>query len=838
MTKIFHELLLSELRMASYQPGNPDDMTDDLLCTAVTMNENLQSLGITLRTDDLLRLAVSPSLGEFYRTLSELIPDVKAQPMYPGFPQQVMEMSEAEFRLHQMIHYFSTYGLETLLGRQVKRGWLPEHDGPERTVRDTALMGCRVIELVPEQEVPVTVMSALLSRRERLTNPELELVAECASLCSPEQLQGIKIRFKENLDLVFSLMMGLSDRKAALRTLHAVCAHTGDVFRCAKEYLRMKRWHLTTSEKKLLVRLLESYTPADLRRNLIQSLRLRERNILVLQYLDYNRFTGSAEHRETVRALRNGELLSWFGTGEKLLKEHRPEALEYFAQRPGYMLRMISRLLALHYSAESIEKALLPAAGNISGHLVVKTIRALMKRKTEADRKYNAAAEECRQKYRMENAYLAEEYDTLCRRAWKKAYLEADTLQEDYDAMERELRRKKKILRRLMNEPKIPENTRVLINADVDLKDNLHLLFYRDQPEMLEDDLKTMEAEMASLAEKIEAARMIGDAVYEEYEARIREQDKGVFKAMQMLKERETVELDRLQREHEEKILTMQNDFQTAEILKKLLKRHFQQAETPLKGRKVFLDLDPFDLEHSTLETEDRSKDGGYIRSGISYRIPKGARYVRFFVYWNDHVRVDIDLHAGGRDTNGQPIHVGWNADFRDCGVVHSGDITHSDAAEYIDIDLSASVREIYANVNLFFGRRTFSQIETCYVGLMAVDQINQNVRHYDPANCFFTHALTQKTNNLFYGFINVQEGYVRFVGQPNQNGWGDWASRPEIEGEGDLFSLREYLDCVMEGQSAQYAQNPSEADVTLTMGKSPDKLAVSLADNSFFLEC
>ena len=33
------------------------------------------------------------------------------------------------------------------------------------------------------------------------------------------------------------------------------------------------------------------------------------------------------------------------------------------------------------------------------------------------------------------------------------------------------------------------------------------------------------------------------------------------------------VELDRLQREHEEEILTMQNDFQTAEILKKLLKR-------------------------------------------------------------------------------------------------------------------------------------------------------------------------------------------------------------------------------------------------------------------------
>ena len=73
--------------------------------------------------------------------------------------------------------------------------------------------------------------------------------------------------------------------------------------------------------------------------------------------------------------------------------------------------------------------------------------------------------------------------------------------------------------------------------------------------------------------------------------------------------------------------------------------------------------------------------------------------------------------------------------------------------------------------------------------------------------------------------------------GQPNRNGWGDWASCPEIEAD-DLFSLREYLDCVMEGQSAQYVQNLSEADVTLTMEKSPDKHAVSLVDNNFFLEC
>ena len=207
---------------------------------------------------------------------------------------------------------------------------------------------------------------------------------------------------------------------------------------------------------------------------------------------------------------------------------------------------------------------------------------------------------------------------------------------------------------------------------------------------------------------------------------------------------------------------------------------------------------------------------------------------MRFFVYWNDRRRIDIDLHAGGMSMDGEKLHVGWNSDFRSCGVVHSGDITHSDAAEYIDIDLSAPIREIYANVHLYHGK-CFKSLDTCYVGMMAVDQNGQEISHYDPANCFFTHRLTQKTDSLYYGFIDVQNRFVRFVGQENES---RWASRPSIESEQTIFSLREYLDCILEGQGAQAVEQPSEADVVLTMGKSLLDNGMSLADNNFFLEC
>ena len=166
--------------------------------------------------------------------------------------------------------------------------------------------------------------------------------------------------------------------------------------------------------------------------------------------------------------------------------------------------------------------------------------------------------------------------------------------------------------------------------------------------------------------------------------------------------------------------------------------------------------------------------------------------------------------------------------------MVHSGDITHSDAAEYIDIDLSQPIDEIYANVHSFTGR-PFRDIETCFVGMMAVDKIGADVKHYDPANCFFTHELKQNLRSLHYGFIDVQNRFVRFVGKENVWRWGE---RPDIENPVSMFSLQTYLDYVLEGQGVELVEKPEEADFVLTMGKSLQDNGLSLVDHNFFLEC
>ena len=78
-----------------------------------------------------------------------------------------------------------------------------------------------------------------------------------------------------------------------------------------------------------------------------------------------------------------------------------------------------------------------------------------------------------------------------------------------------------------------------------------------------------------------------------------------------------------------------------------LLKERMRTCTTQLREKKVFIRMDDYDLAASEIHCNDKSAEGGYIRSGIAYRIPQDISRLRFFVYWNDTTRVDVDLHAG-----------------------------------------------------------------------------------------------------------------------------------------------------------------------------------------------
>ena len=801
LTAAFEKLILSELRLAAYAAGavgmRPDD---DKIVQAMTVNEELRNLGFTLTPADLIRLACSPSLAGFAQHFRSLLPEVAAPPMYPDFPLQVMKMDEAEFRLHQMIHYFSTYDLEWITGKKVKRGWLPSVESTEKTESDDTLLKAKVLELVPEEAAPVTALTRIMGRRERLTLPGRALTVEALAYLEPEDLAGLKVPFKENLTELFDAILrsapdsgsaaeggpaqnsgigpaggpphentdGCNDRRIPM--WRQICQHTGDVIKSVNAILPRYHYHFRTSRKRAVVKLLESYPAADFKANLILSRGKREKSLTVLQYLDYNMYSRSEAHKEAVRALRNGELRSWEAQAKYLLASEtysaqagelpgseeagaqvgtRPErsapgsegALDFIAKRPGMMLRMICWLLRLGYPDEEIRSRLVQNAGAISAHTVVDILNALDRKEEDAP---------------LESIYLA--------------------------------------LR------KIEEGNRKHFVSVIENPGNF-FTEYMISKGYFEDGLRVARNRERYCRQRIAE-------LDREYEA--------------------ACDLYRRTAPYTDRVRA---------ILMDVLRAHLEKAQTELAGRKVFLRTDEYDLSYCRLEAGKKSDEGGYLPGGMAIRIPEEVRRLRFFVYWNDKERVDVDLHAMAYSLDGEDIHVGWNAHFNKTGIIHSGDITHSNAAEYIDIDMEAPLRHAEAVIHLYYGKPSFGKIQTCYVGMMAVKRFKEKVKLYDPKNCFFTHELRSEGRELSYGYVDVQRRLLFFTGKEPEKGSRFAAARGMYRANAPYLSLKKYLELLIEAQNASVTDREEEADLILTIGKSADAKAVSLADRNFWLE-
>ena len=121
-----------------------------------------------------------------------------------------------------------------------------------------------------------------------MTLPERQIVSEAIANVSVEEAGSLNVRFKENMNALYAIVFDMADREAAFSILRNLCQHTGDVLRCIDVLLGKNRFHFRTSQKRFLVKLLESYLVKDLRANLVLSGKSARRNILLLGYLYYS----------------------------------------------------------------------------------------------------------------------------------------------------------------------------------------------------------------------------------------------------------------------------------------------------------------------------------------------------------------------------------------------------------------------------------------------------------------------------------------------------------------------------------------------------------------------
>lgn len=664
MTEKFNydDLLFRELRMVSVKE-NEDSvlvgegsyaLTNNDILKALTLDENLKSLGYCF-TPDSFPLLCHSNINSLYEDIKIYIGDVKADPMYKGFPDEVMNMDEATFRFHQLLHYMSTYGVEFFTGCEVKKGWLPESTEIKRDKADTFKTDLKQIEVISSDEKYFKPAFALLSRKTRLTESGGRLVAEAVKHLTSEQLNELQIPFKENVQVLFDLGMKEKD----LRLLITVCKNPMDAFKCIKEVLNENNWHLRTSQKRIIAKLLDSFENRSFEENLIYSNSRREMVIHILDHIDYTTYSRNDDHKKSVSLLKDKKLKSWMSKIEKWIAQGengQAELMLALQKRPGMFLRMCVRLLRLGYNEYLIEKHLVEVSSELSTQTIV------------------------------------------------------DLLNYDYEAYAEE-------------------------------EDKIHWVNFR-------------------------------------------------------------------------------------EILRNALSEKFQHLDTEFKNKKVYLDTQDYDIAHSMIL---KSEEGGYNRGGMAFKIPDEANKVRFFVYWNDKNRVDIDLHAMFTDVDGVHHHVGWDGSYYDTGVVTSGDITHSDAAEYIDFDLNNPELDFAtAAVSLFSGANNFKDVETCFVGLMGVNKLGEDIKLYDPKACFISQDLKSDLRDLNYGVISVQDRYIRYLGKANDQNY--------FKNSTDIiqFSLQTYLQLLFEAQDVILVENKEDAEIEMSIAKGK---GISLMDENFYID-
>lgn len=651
---------------------------DNKLAAVMTFNEELRNLGYTLNMESIMKLAFNGDAIAMQNILSAVktyIGKVDAKPMYPDFPSYVMNMGEAEFRFHQIMHYFSTYGMEFFTGLPISKGWLPDVDDTEKTVEDKSLLDLKVVSIESLEYAIEDSFKRLLSKRERLTIPEAEIIKyDIENL--PDSMNGwyntIDIAFKENMYDIFYTVF--TSNRFNVSTNYKFCQHTGDVWKCINYLMNEKGIkHFRTSQKRALVKLLESYPEKDFLENLIISNKSAEKVKVLLKYLDYNKYSRNDHFKCFVSMLRNNELTSWEGTAKKLIFDHDPEALAYIAKRPGMFLRMLTLLYRNGYSYDDIYNIIYNKKNNICKSLSTQTIVTLL------------------------NYFYSENGITL---------------------------------------------------------------FDNETP-------------------------------------------------------RDMNEL-----------------FKMRDILKTILIENIGAKEIPeLTDKKVYLDFDNYNLELSNIECNEKSEEGGYIRSGLAYKIPDDVHRLRFFVYWNDKNRVDIDLHGYmTRKDNRTRDAIGWNKDFRNDISVFSGDITHSDAAEFIDINLDKDVyTQVSTIINIYSGKSCFKDIDECFVGMMAVEDWGKQVKLYNPKNCFFTHYLKGNSRCLEYCHIDIKNRCIFFIGKQ--------ATTKSFSSCISEFSVKEYINILLSTHNSIVVENKEDADTILTMEKPKYDNALSLLENNFFMD-
>lgn len=308
-----------------------------------TIQANIEPLGYVLGMDVAENLANSVILMEFSSELISILSEMKGvkdyNPTYPNFPEQVMEMGEAELYMNSFIQYFHDWAADITGDRSYV--WLPKYDKKTREpLKDKIKL--KVIGLGTENEFR-TMMHQLISSNTSISDQDKKdikyFLLEYGHFDLPES-----IPHKEILGFVGALAIesgvDLSSRfKTATDVLRLATAMSdGDVSLATNtKYRNFKR-----PERKYLLNLLEKCgsITEDVLRHEGKWIRLGEKL-----------HPGERKDLKNVNfafdVIRNGKPYVTFNSKiESLIKdEDVVNAVKHLSTRPGLLARRLDQLM-------------------------------------------------------------------------------------------------------------------------------------------------------------------------------------------------------------------------------------------------------------------------------------------------------------------------------------------------------------------------------------------------------------------------------------------------------------------------------------------------------------
>ena len=357
---MLNEILLRRKHKITVDLKTPLNIIDTKSLThLLTLELNLSSLGFNLEQNFALVLAKQPVevIDDLHK---ELIPALKSligadkeyKVMYPNFPRQVAEASDAELWINAILHYCS-YGT-----------WLPEYEKIERA---------SLAELSKRQELTLGsledlkgIFANLLSSKTSLAQQDYKDLEWCLENVE-ESWNWIpeEITFKEILAWISAKLV----EKGKIKVLAKYYKTATDVLRLAVSLSdgdvslakNTKFKSFSRKERRILMTLLAqcSNLNEDMWRYKEQWVRLGER-------LHPGEFKGQVFKKVQLvfKSLREEKKpLFWTGKVEDLIKsqEHNKDEmkvlLELLTQRPGEFARRLDKLLRDYpnYKSEIVE---------------------------------------------------------------------------------------------------------------------------------------------------------------------------------------------------------------------------------------------------------------------------------------------------------------------------------------------------------------------------------------------------------------------------------------------------------------------------------------------------